>query len=45
MVTREVASRGAPQVLNGAGKETRGFVRIVVPLYVAPAAAPVVARY
>ena len=44
-VTREVASRGAPQ-LNGTGKETRGFIRLIVPLYVAPAApAPVVARY
>lgn len=46
MVTREVASRGAPQLLNGVGKETRGFFRIILPLYVAPAApAPVVARY
>lgn len=44
MVTREVASRGAPQLLNGTGKETRGFIRLIVPLYVAPAAAPPVVR-
>ena len=45
-VTREVAARGAPQVFTGTGKETRGLVRITVPLYVAPApTAPVVARY
>ena len=45
VVTREVATRGAPQVFNGVGKETRGLLRITVPLYVAPAATPVVARY
>jgi hypothetical protein len=28
-----------------AGEETRGWVRVIVPLYVAPTAAPVVARY
>ncbi len=28
-----------------AGEETRGWVRVVVPLYVAPTSAPVVARY
>lgn len=45
-VTREVATRGAPQLLNGTGKETRGLFRLIVPLYVAPPApAPVVARY
>jgi hypothetical protein len=39
MVTREVAKRFA-------GKDTRGWLRIIVPLYVAPKApAPVVARY
>ena len=46
-VTREVATRGAPQGLTGTGKETRGLFRPVLPLYVAPAptAAPVIARY
>ena len=48
MVTREVA--GGPTGLVGyglgGGKETRGWVRLIVPLYVAPAAPkPVVARY
>ena len=46
VVTREVATRGAPQLFNGTGKETRGLLRLVVPLYVAPPApGPVVARY
>lgn len=39
-VTREVAARA------NAGKDTRGWLRVVIPLYVAhAAAAPVVARY
>ena len=39
--TREVAER------NQGSKETRGFIRIVLPLYIAPAApvSPVIARY
>ena len=46
VVTREIATRGAPQLFNGTGKETRGLLRLVVPLYVAPPApGPVVARY
>ena len=47
MVTREVAARGELGN-NGSttNKETRGWLRVIVPLYVAPkAAAPVVARY
>ena len=48
MVTREVA--GGPDGLVGyslaGGKETRGWVRLIVPLYVAPAAPALVrARY
>ena len=49
MVTREVARRNGGYGLGfgtpGAGKETRGWVRLIVPLYVAPTPAPVVARY
>ena len=45
MVTREVAVRNGGYGLSN-GKETRGWVRLIVPLYVAPkAVAPVVARY
>ncbi|WP_158809458.1 transporter [Beijerinckia sp. L45] len=48
MVTRDVAARGKAIALNGSTseKETRGWLRIIVPLWVAPKAAPaVVARY
>jgi hypothetical protein len=50
MVTREVAVRAGgyglgPGAIPG-GKETRGWLRLIVPLYVAPKpVAPVVARY
>ena len=48
MVTREVAVRAGGYGLgpgNTNGKETRGWLRVIIPLYVAPKAAPVVARY
>ena len=53
MVTREVAKRFAYNGVDAFGipgsgqRETRGWLRVIVPLYVAPAAAPapVVARY
>lgn len=45
-VTRSVYEANGLNELNLPGYETRGWVRIVVPLYVAPApVAPVVARY
>ena len=46
MVTREVAARGlAGNNGSTTNKETRGWLRVIVPLYVAPKATPVVARY
>ena len=49
MVTREVALRNGGYGLGlgtpGAGKETRGWLRVIIPLYVAPVATPVVAKY
>ena len=44
MVTREVAVRNSGYGLGGT-YETRGWLRLIVPLYVAPKATPVVARY
>ena len=44
MVTREVAVRNSGYGLGGT-YETRGWLRLIVPLYVAPKASPVVARY
>jgi hypothetical protein len=47
MVTREVAARGVGGWEGlGSKKDTRGWLRLIVPLYVAPKpVAPVVARY
>jgi hypothetical protein len=46
MVTREVANGPYGGYSLGTGKETRGWVRLIVPLYVAPAAPALVrARY
>ncbi len=45
-VTRSVYEANGLNELNLPGYETRGWVRVIVPLYVAPApVAPVVARY
>lgn len=44
MVTREVASNGVGYGLPGR-YDTRGWLRLIVPLYVAPAAPVVAARY
>ena len=43
IVTRTVLTETAG--LNNNGYETRGWLRLIVPIYVAPTAAPVVARY
>jgi hypothetical protein len=43
IVTRTVLTETAG--LNNGAYETRGWLRLIVPLYVAPTAAPVVARY
>jgi hypothetical protein len=46
IVTRDVYEANGLNGLDLAGYETRGWIRIIVPLYVAPApATPVVARY
>ena len=49
MVTREVAVRAGGYGLGpgapAGGEETRGWLRVIVPLYVAPKATPVIARY
>ncbi len=51
MVTREVLTRnggygtGPLALPNIGGHETRGWLRVIIPLYVAPKATPVVARY
>ncbi len=46
IVTHGVLAGGfTPGVTAAPGHETRGWLRLVVPLYVAPTAAPVVARY
>ena len=43
-VTREVATNGVGYGLAG-NYDTRGYLRVIVPLYVAPVATPVVAKY
>ncbi len=44
IVTRSVI-RGNSTVMVANGYETRGWLRLIVPLYVAPTPAPVIARY
>ena len=45
IVTRTITGNNSIVPTVSVGEETRGWLRLVVPLYVAPTATPVVARY